>query len=103
MLVQCTYKMIFPALCTYNAMGETCIMGAITRKNEDKMSTLTIRILEKQKQNLDDAASRLGFHRMKQGEVKGDITALLTQIAQVLPDKSPEEIRAFLLTSNRVI
>ncbi len=60
------------------------------------MSTLTIRILESRKEGLDQTAARLGFNRMKQGQVKGDITALLTQIADALPGKSESEIRAFL-------
>jgi hypothetical protein len=61
------------------------------------MSTLTIRIMEQRKTSLDDAALALGFTRMKEGEIRGDITALLNQIADALADKSPEEVRRFLM------
>lgn len=35
------------------------------------MTTLTIRIREDNKTNLDDAAYRVGFIRMKEGESRG--------------------------------
>lgn len=61
------------------------------------MSTLTVRIMERRKSNLDEAALALGFTRMKEGEMRGDITALLNQIAEALPSKTPDEIRRFLM------
>lgn len=61
------------------------------------MSTLTVRIMERRKSNLDEAALQLGFTRMKEGELRGDISALLNQIAEALPSKSADEIRRFLM------
>lgn len=61
------------------------------------MSTLTIRVMQERKLNLDNAALQMGFTRMKEGEVRGDISALLNQIADALPSKTPDEIRRFLI------
>ena len=53
--------------------------------------------VKRRKTNLDEAALALGFTRMKEGELRGDITALLNQIAEALPSKSPDDIRRFLM------
>lgn len=71
-------------------------MAENTADRSNKMSTLTIRIMERRKSNLDEVALRLGFTRMKEGELRGDITALLNQLAEALPAKSEGEIRRFL-------
>ncbi|BCM89033.1 hypothetical protein IAD21_00876 [Abditibacteriota bacterium] len=68
-----------------------------TKKDKNQMSTLTVRIMERRKSNLDEAALQLGFTRMKEGELRGDISALLNQIAEALPSKSADEIRRFLM------
>ena len=61
------------------------------------MTTLTIRIREDLKDNLDNAALRAGFSRIKEGELSGNISTLLHLLAQSLPTKSDEEIRRFIM------
>lgn len=60
------------------------------------MSTLTVRILEDHKDNLSQGALRAGLARVEEGEVRGNISALIALIAQALPGKSESEIKDFL-------
>lgn len=57
--------------------------------------------METRKSNPDDAALRLAFTRMKEDKVRGDITALLNQIADAVADavasKTSDDIRLFLM------
>lgn len=59
------------------------------------MSTLTVRIRENDKENLSAGAMRAGLIRLEDGEMRGNISALLTLLAQALPAKSPDEIQRF--------
>lgn len=68
---------------------------------QPKMGTLTVRIRDDLKENLDEAAYRVGFSRMKEGELKGDISALLNMLARALPGKSADEIMTFLVPVKR--
>lgn len=62
------------------------------------MSTLTIRILESQKTSLNEAALRAGLSRMEGGKLTGNISALISLLAQTLPDKSASEIKSLLFS-----
>ena len=71
-------------------------MAANDETQGDKMSTLTLRIMESQKASLSDAAKRIGFVRQTEGELTGNTSALIVQLARALPNKTEAEIKAFL-------
>jgi predicted CopG family antitoxin len=70
----------------------------LKKRGGNTMSTLTIRILEKHKDSLSDAAMRTGLTRMEGGELTGNISMLINLLAQALPHKSEAEIREFLMS-----
>ncbi len=74
-------------------------MNEAKKSEERKMTNLIVRMEETDKNNLGDTALKLGFSRLEKGEVRGNASMLINLLARALPDKSAEEIKAFLFAS----
>ncbi len=61
-----------------------------------EMTNLVVRIETEQKNNLSDAALRLGFSRLEDGEIRGNSSMLVKLLTRALAEKRADEIRAFL-------